>query len=331
MELLIHIGTNKTASSNIQNFCQQNRHELLRHGIYYPETGTSSIGAHHFLGAQLLNFKIKHFSPKISFEDFEKLFFAELRNVKFPTSDSAVLISSEMLFDYRRIELTKLRRIMSRFSRVSVLVYLRRQDTYLPSFYNSKVRNGDKTDSLEEFVENYDVDYLQNLELWSKIVGKENIRARPFLRRYLKRQDIFEDFIDFCGINLTKPVVNSFSVSQSEQSGNESIPYPLVEILRVINNESISVNERAKFVTKLREFYANDRYEGMLSQNAFATIKRRFSVSNQELEQKFFDSGFQGSLAFPDQYDSLSVSPVTKRQLIDCLVGVWNSRGFVDL
>ena len=47
--VFLHAGMHKTGTSAFQQFMQDQRHWLLEHGYYVPETGRTKGGAHHLL------------------------------------------------------------------------------------------------------------------------------------------------------------------------------------------------------------------------------------------------------------------------------------------
>jgi hypothetical protein len=187
----IHIGVPKTATTTIQSFFTMHRDALLQRGVLYPKSIANSDGhseLHRVLSAVLepdsvpwLDGLRKHMENR---NVIASLFEEAAR-----TEVKTVVLSAESLAFMRRPE--TLRRSLAPHS-ARVLVYLRRQDNFLASFYNQLIKSRLYTATFEEFLQQHAenaidlrdfrtplpmCDYERLLNLWGAAFGSENILA----------------------------------------------------------------------------------------------------------------------------------------------------------
>ncbi|MBN1638299.1 MAG: hypothetical protein JW866_04995 [Ignavibacteriales bacterium] len=216
-KLYIHIGRQKTATTSLQIFLEKNRKRLLnKYGIHLSCIGKKDnylSCANHDLGWAL---------NKQESEGKLKEYHDTLRSEV--ESNPKTLISSESLGPFPR----ELKEFLDPIDAdIYIIVYLRRQDTYLQSIYHTIVCHNSFTGTFENFLDkknviNYysylrlDEDYFTFLKKWSRIFGKEKIIVRPFERKQLYKEDIFSDFLKILGVEnienfkVQKPVNVSF-------------------------------------------------------------------------------------------------------------------------
>ncbi|TGY97567.1 hypothetical protein E5329_04120 [Petralouisia muris] len=121
---------------------------------------------------------------------------------------------------------------------VKVIVYLRRQDEFMYSWWNQMVKEGMKKSSLlswEEMLEKRPVvqlDYYEKLQKIAAIVGKENITVRRFSRNSFVGRMIEADFPDSVGLEFSE----EYQVRQ--QLTNSSLTKNCNEIKRILNHFS---------------------------------------------------------------------------------------------
>ena len=218
--LILHIGMPKTGSTVLQNFLFYNRERLQQQKVLYPNkdlhihqhTGlVKSIGAPLFDWAHF-NQHIPQFDPATYLNEIIK----QCRTQRCRD----VILSSEFFWaapamqassaEYHRPStenfssikqfLTACREFFSVFSKVTIVVYLRRQDYWIDSFFNHQVKEGfgiPSTDDLLGEAKNYLL-YHKNCEILAEVFGRENLVIRNY--ENLLHGDITADFLETVGL-----------------------------------------------------------------------------------------------------------------------------------
>jgi hypothetical protein len=206
---VVHIGTEKTGTTTIQDYCALNRNQLNNLGFHYPK---SLGGANHialaalsqddppkFQTARLLiGAGGKEWGP---FKDnLLKEANEELSNL--PTDIKTVVFSNEHLHS-NLLSIGEVKRLKSLLenwvSEVKVIVYLRRQDLLAQSLYSTRLKGGEVLGSQPivpstAYPAPYYYQYHQILENYASAFGKENILVRIFEKDKLIKGDLLDDF-----------------------------------------------------------------------------------------------------------------------------------------
>lgn len=243
-QCVLHIGTEKTGSTSIQDFLFRNQAKLLQQGYLYPRSMMAGRGRpnHVALSAYAQN------SDKLdglrlsagirSPRDVDKYRVAvegalekELRS----TQDvDAILLSNEHCSS-RLTELTEVERLVGFINqyvnRISVIVYLRRQDEMALSVYSTQLKagkpGGDPFINAQNRIDFYDHNNL--LYRWEQIVGRDNITVRAFVRSKMIGEDVIDDFLAMANISdygLVRGEVQNRSMSAEGMRAMERLnPY----------------------------------------------------------------------------------------------------------
>lgn len=167
--LFLHIGFPKTGTSSIQYFFSQNRKALNTLGILYPLSGNTP-----YAGQAGLAFaaRMKALNPfKILIDEIQR------------SPCKTIVLSSEYFF---MLEANKIKFIAEQLSdfKVTVIVYLRRQDARIESGYLQVLRDTDFrfSGSIEDYISFLRThprrtDYYKFLQPWSDIFGLSAIRV----------------------------------------------------------------------------------------------------------------------------------------------------------
>jgi hypothetical protein len=190
----IHIGLPKTATTTIQYFLAGHRDALLQRGVLYPRSiarGGRGAQLHHALGVDVEPESFPWLAgmrQRFAGTDIVASLLEEVDRAKPKT----VILSSEALAFMRRPNL--LRRALPGCE-VRILVYLRRQDSFLASFYNQLIKSRLYAATFEEFLRQSAAGaidlrqfqiplamchYDRLLELWSAAFGRDNILPGVF-------------------------------------------------------------------------------------------------------------------------------------------------------
>ncbi len=223
MKAIVHIGGEKTGTTTIQEFCHANREILAQQGILYP----ASLGAsnHLKLAAYALDddnleddtrkyFGIKNAWGLRAFQSqVERDLESEMRE---HGSAKVALLSNELIQSRltKMSEIEKLRDLLiSLFSHVTIVIYLRRQDRVAVSHYSTKLKSDTDDDGLVFPAINagtalpHYFDYDTTLRQFEDVFGRENVNVRLLEPSFLKDGDLLSDFCFTCGIDHNEQFV----------------------------------------------------------------------------------------------------------------------------
>lgn len=274
--LFLHVGEHKTGTSAVQHFCRNNDKLLESKGIYYTKTGGNNLVAQHRLASSIMKSPSEDALPEKSFEDY-------CGDLQKDFSDhSRVLISTEYFSD--NIDHGKLPLFKEIASEVKIIIYLRRQDTFLESYYSHGVKCGYKKDIIS-FCDTSNPDWYSYCAGWKEIFGEENIIVRSYEKQQLHGGTIFSDFLSLFGLELTDEYyVPDFVI-------NPSLSRDLMEYL---------LNCNICFQRRLRSFenplvkmsIEKGKNSGFQKHNFLSPAKRieiieRFAESNSKVAREY--------------------------------------------
>lgn len=234
MKATLHIGTEKTGTTSIQNFLQHNCARLKRQRIAYPQ----SVGKTNHRGLSALcldpHKNDDHFQSLGIMDAAQKTRWqregvralqSELDSFRGEVDE--VVFSSEHLHSRltNKAEVQRLQDILSgHFSNFRILVYLRRQDELAVSRYSTALRAGACPRHIIPGITNKHhpyFNYFDVVERWASVFGKESISIRIFTPGELVGQDLIADFCDAVGIgdqdNLVRPPRKNEALSARAQ------------------------------------------------------------------------------------------------------------------
>jgi len=257
---IVHIGSEKTGSTSIQDFMDRNG-DLLRQNNcgFFRSAGYIS-------NCKLVNYCQN--TPNVFAGNMQQLrndetdilawkkqFYKEHTReiVKFQKSiggDSTVLYSSEHF--HSRVtdpaDIQNLKTFLETFfDKVKIVVYLRRQDLLAMSAHNTSIQGGatQRFDINRVSIAGPYYDYNQLLERWATVFGKLNITVRVFEKARLHNGNVVDDFCQIVG--LTLPDSNQYVNVNS----NERLSVTAQETLLRFNH----LNENSELLGGLKKRY----------------------------------------------------------------------------
>jgi hypothetical protein len=311
----IHIGVPKTATTTIQSFFTMHRDALLQRGVLYPTSIANSDGhseLHRVLSAVLepdsvpwLDGLRKHMENRNVIASL----FEEAARTKAKT----VVLSAESLAFMRRPE--RLRRALDPYSS-RVLVYLRRQDDFLASFYNQLIKSRLYAATFDEFLRQHAdnaidlrdfrtplpmCDYERLLNLWADAFGSKNILAGAYedydLPGGILRDVAAKMEIDISGLRLP------------DADTNPALRPSILSLKRRVNGLLSSENERVTCQLLFTSYVDGSGGIEVSHEQMAANIRRRQTIlaryqqGNARVAEKLFNCR---RLLFkePSEYDS---------------------------
>lgn len=200
MNIILHIGYNKTGTSSIQAFLDSKREELLQRDILYPSTGIFDC-AHYGISGLLIG------KPLSKLVRADKQLVDDLRAEIVDAGSSCVVISSEYFIVANPIQIATIKDFLIETlgaKSVKIVLYVRRHDLWIESLFNQEVKTQDnpawELDIRDYFLhilggQNPSLSYLETIDQWAKVFGSEAIVVRPFEREQFKDGDLISDFL----------------------------------------------------------------------------------------------------------------------------------------
>ena len=217
---ILHIGTEKTGSTSIQQFLFANRERLDRDGRLFPAS------AGYLSNHKLVVWAKERPEDDIvamatgdsgaeSLADWKDGFVVDHCNEVLPwlaarRRGATVIYSSEHL-QSRLVAASEIRRVgrllRPMYDRIEVVVYLRRQDRYAMSAHGTSVRAGELRPFDFSTVHGGGpyYDYLALLQKWAAVFGDEAMTVRVFEPARLVGGDVVADFVELAGLGTRWP------------------------------------------------------------------------------------------------------------------------------
>lgn len=276
---VLHIGTEKTGTKQLQNFLKNNA-EVLKE-LYGIEVRTSKYTEGS--SSDLINC--------VSNTKFDDLPDCKVKLETLSWLHKRTLISSEH-FSSRLVneyDLLNLRRLLNNTTQTGkIVIYIKSQDQLLMGMYAEWLKTGR---SLNELPPTYEIlnryrygimyfDYLEIIKLWEKVFVNYSIVVRKYDRKLFLDRDICKDFIS----NIYKDVELSRLQFNDMESNRTLSP----EILLCLNRffEKFPHYDKYKVIGALEK---HDPYPKgtFLDEEGLLNFKNKFSESNDKIREKY--------------------------------------------
>lgn len=255
--IYLHIGMPKTGTTSLQKFLFYNREKLLETGYLYPITGTKITSdrepkgySHNTLVRRLTQKTDSKGNGGSQWESWDEL----KREInRSPLKPQNVIISAEFFTGpgiYNADLITTTKRMLEDYD-TKIVIYLRRQDDFLRSYYCHLITFFIRKD-IKEFIRDwqYMADYYKTLELWKNIFGLDNIIVRVFEKEQMKNGNLFNDFL--AAINFNNKAID-FGFSKDIK---ENISVNSVKAIKLINGID-KISEKIPFQFQKDEYRAS--------------------------------------------------------------------------
>lgn len=250
MTLYLHIGLNKTGTSSIQKFFNNNHQVLESLGVLYPRTGLHD-SAHYGFSKKLIGLPS---AANVSLADGIQDVIREAA-----TKKQNVVISSEYLFLATYEQIFEIKQFLDKTGvDIRIVIYLRRHDYWVDSLFNQAVKTapGNQVwdlDIREYFIyllgaAEFEIRYPKIIDKWADVFGQGNVLVRPFEKSQFYNGDLIWDFCRLIGLELPaeleKKGVSTFLV-------NESVPDDILKIIGAIRRLNIALDEKDAISSRL--------------------------------------------------------------------------------
>ena len=269
--LIIHIGTQKTGTSALQNYLHHNGSELLKQGIKYLEAGRdnnrrsshgqlaqSIIGGSHSAAWQELRDELAVSSYRVDIMSAEGFWFCDPAAIRSEIPETVDL---------------------------QVVVYLRRQDQYLQSLWKQAVVGGRKHDfwTWRKRVPERG-NYLPIIEKWASQFSPDRLIIRP----YESEKSGGNTISDFCQLI---GAVNT--ASQRDVKRNPSPRLELLQFIRALNQLDLEMDRHQFFHALIGKSQKYIRTLDVLSNEETRSLMDEYAHENEILIEKYYrDSNY---------------------------------------
>ena len=336
MQLVLHIGTEKTGSTSIQEFLRNNRDRLYENKIYIPLStmwGNGNQGWFRFF-AHKDTYYDEFTATEFQNDEQQKLsFFANLIeqfsaeiNESSLTCDT-VIISSEHLSS-RLVDNEEIIRLhdfcTSLFQTIKVIIYIREPLSFAISLFSQRLKGGAIIDSLYDANNCTFNSYDLLIQSWNECFPNAEFVVRRFQEDSLVDGDVQKDFFDQTMSNLD---INDYQLSKK---ANLSLSLTGMVVQRRMNMlfPRLIDGKQNPFWPNLNTFIAehtNDGTQFLPTLDEFNSYNEFFLQSNEAIREKYFPEDeilFSHRFSFsPNKINlnSISVNPEIYEYLISVL------------
>ncbi len=300
MKCFLHIGTEKTATTTLQNFLHLNRSKLETHGFIY----TKSAGPINNLKLPILAYKPDRRDDitKLFNLDTDELlikFQAEVfqnlqKELKETSKFSKIIFSSEHVQSRLRTheDILRLKNILLDLgmSEFSIIVYLRDPVEIVNSLSSTAIKVGHISLSTQPYEDQYRYNlcnHKNTIQLFSSVFGEESVVPRLFLASDLKNASIIDDFLE-C-IRVPCRGCENYEIPQNK---NRSLSITGLEILKRINEKIPRfINDKLNPIrSDIVDFFENHFSESkyFMGKEMVLRYQQAFKDSNEWVREKYF-------------------------------------------
>lgn len=303
----LHIGSQKTGTSAIQQFLLMNEEKLHQEGIAFPSFSIPYDSKYrhrrnaHFLvyHSHLREEEARRREERQYYEKgFEELRALADRYPKIVLTDEAIWYRQDEKEGFWQ-DVTE--RMHKAGHELKVIVFLRRQDLFVQSLWNQSVKNLPRTtktfDAYRDFpgIAHHNFDYYQKLCEIAQFVGKENMIVRAYEKDAIMSSPdgIFSVFTECIGCRIDD------QYQRPERAVNTDLTGNFLLIKRIMNEETSYRQMPDIFSTPMARLCAGKK---MPKVSYFASTKdqlaylQRFETSNRKVAEEFL--GRQDGILF---------------------------------
>ncbi|MHA7857258.1 MAG: hypothetical protein ACX94D_04160 [Henriciella sp.] len=334
---ILHIGTEKTGTTAIQQYLRHNRDALAKHGIYHPLAADTEHSSqwefvaivHHAPWGQDTGRElgITDKTSQAAFKDsLRDRLDAEFESLE---STDTLIISSEHFQSrlYLEREITDLKAFLERWVETfEVLVYFRRQDELALSLLSTRLKSSAQVtlDNILRTLNNtpkyyaYDEIYTR----WADVFGSDAMHARVYDPEQWPNDSLVSDFCVAAGLP-------EFSIVPHRH--NRSLNRQGFQFIHALNHLYPNTpgdwkdEKRAELVRRVGKLFAGKYYP--LSRHQAISFYRQFDKANERLRAMAFPEHpaplFSEDFSqYPEEAESLVPD---FNDAVEVAVALWNS------
>lgn len=332
MKAIVHIGTEKTGSTSIQEYLYKNRKALKKLGYHFVQSaGTRNNRAlpayclddekyDDFLRAQ----GVATLPEKRKFQKkVRKAFEKEMRSLR--KGIHTVIISSEHFHSRTNTpeEISKVHELLSPFfSEFTIVCYLRDQIETCTSYYSTAIKSGHGP-SFANFIRNCTTNnlyynYFEMLSNWENVFGLDSMDVSLFAPPEFLNGDLLDDFTVKLAPELVGKLDKDFVIE------NESLSYA-GQVLGLAVNRAFPVTPEVPATNALRNQCHNFIYDGCKGKGEQPSIddQRRIHEEFADVNAQVCERYFPGRpVLFPANFEEKGTDRSINSGFVDALMSV---------
>jgi len=302
MKCILHIGTEKTGTTSIQNFLVHNSDLLLNQNYKITKSlgKINNSGLIQLANENLLSTHVKKIQ-KINDEEYDKFlkrrksdFKSEILNTNWPLKNKKkkVLLSSEFLQSY--LNATDIFNLKSTlidigFDEFDIILVLRPQSEVIKSRLSTGVIAGGHykflcntncIDLPKLYLKNSRLlDYGRTIKNWTKVFGISNIRLLDYNK--IKKNSLETNFLQAIDLELKIDDLKKITMQ------NTSLPFKIILALNKLNKDNkLKILNKTVFINKVRQIKSN-YVDYALSEASINMIDTNYQIMNKKIERKY--------------------------------------------
>lgn len=301
MKCYLHIGTEKTATTTIQDFFNLNRMKLLENGYIY--TQSAGRANNRKLSAAAYNLDRRDdFTMNHGLNSNDKLNVFQVNQIAglkdevesiqrdYPQAKSIIFSSEHIqsrLTDVREIERLKDILIHLGVVEIKIIIYLRRPADIANSLYSTSIKSGSTAINPPKPSSPYWnnlCNHKRTIEKFSLVFGESAIVPRIFDKREFFNGSVIDDILSVIGIRN-----DGYDLPKN---ANESLSLIGINLLRRINKEiPMFIDDkpnkiRENVVTYLEKYFSESKY--IMPNSLYEEYDSEFLDSNEWVRRKYF-------------------------------------------
>ncbi len=301
MKCILHIGTEKTGSTSIQDFCFNNRQLLFQQDIIFSNSmlypGENNHSHLPYLGFGNERFDEYHVLHGLTDEtkkgEHKNKIFLELEKEVKSNPKKTFLFSSEhlqsRLWEEKEVEALKKNLINVGFNDFKIILYIRDQLSTAISLFSTGVKTGNVIDNVptpDDFLWNHICDHEGTINRWSSVFGDSSLLIRIFEKN------------EFVGNSLTIDFLNTAGLSNNDKFDpvevkNKSLSGLGIKVLNEINAQiplyiGGELNLDRSNITNFFEKYFTEGQRYCPNQEIIDHYDSAYKDSNERVRQNFF-------------------------------------------
>lgn len=271
IRLHVHFGMHRTGTTSIHRSFFKSKDELFRNGVLYPE-----LGVDHRHVKLAWGLKSGHIKIDTVIKDIIK---------ECGDSTKLIVLSSE---DFCLLNIKKFLTKLSDSFNVTVSIYLRRQDTWLESWYNQHIKwpwsKKFSTSTPEFFIENakdfYWLDYEKLLGEICAVLPEDSVYVNTMEKSGVT--NTAHDLVRYLGVGDW--------VSDAHEDKNASLSYVKLQVLRQIDLMDVQAKARKKIIDALTnmDIPGDSGSKRIFSEPIARRIMKAYEKSNCAVAKRFF-------------------------------------------
>lgn len=328
--LYVHVGTPKTGTTAIQNFCVANRKILEKNGFCFPALKFHYTGKPGFKNGMFLTGRVYDAQDGRQPEEEKRRFEEGLSYIEtlFQKWDNIILSDEGIWYEVRRGRKSLWKELKESGDRsgytVKIIVYLRRQDHLLVSSWNQRIKRrsfmkGNNTLTWKEYSDKYNKhinpDYYKTLKCAADVLGRENIIVRRYDREHLKDGNSQADFLDVLGLSLTPDYAMDDVIKNTRFSLN------VCEMKRIINGLPETSLREDRYIQEILLRFSDlseaDYPCSVWSKSDAMDFMEKFREDNDKAAEEFIGDG---KPLFEDKYPDSELWKKDNPYLIDDVI-----------